>query len=77
MGSEIAVPPSVSSTRYPIHTHNGIVSVPPTKSGMFVEMFARQVASLLGVEYLPVLAKVRLTHEQFVLSRSHIEQNVS
>ncbi len=54
----------VLSSRYPIHTINGIVSVPPTKSGMLVEMFARQVASMLGLEYLPAIAKVRLTYEQ-------------
>ena len=29
-----------------------------------VEMFARQVADLLNVEYLPVLTKVRPTEEQ-------------
>ncbi len=50
--------------RYPIHTISGVVSVPPTKSGLLVEMFARQVASLLNVEYLPVLTKVRPTEEQ-------------
>ena len=50
--------------RYPIASISGIVSVPPTKSGMLVEQFARQVASMLGIEYLAVLAKVRVTQEQ-------------
>jgi len=31
---------------------------------MLVEMFARQVANMLGLEYLPAIAKVRLTYEQ-------------
>src|SRR5436305_5350389 len=44
--------------RYPLALINGIVSVPPTKSGLLVETFARQVANLLSVEYLPVLTKV-------------------
>jgi ATP-dependent DNA helicase RecQ len=54
----------VVQTRYPVHAINGVVSVPPTKSGLLVEMFARQVASILNVEYLPVLTKVRLTQAQ-------------
>ena len=54
----------VVRTRYPVHTIDGVVSVPPTKSGLLVEMFARQVADMLNVEYLPVLTKVRLTQEQ-------------
>ncbi len=58
----------VVKARYPIETINGIVSVPPTKSGMLVETFARQVADQLGLEYLPVLAKVRQTQEQKSLS---------
>ena len=55
-------------TRYPINMIDAIVSVPPTKSGMLVETFARQVAAQLGKEYLPVLAKVRATQEQKLLS---------
>jgi len=51
-------------TRYPIHTIDGIVSVPPTKSGPLVEAFARQIASQLNIEYLPVVIKERLTEEQ-------------
>ncbi len=51
-------------TRYPIAEINGIVSVPPTKSGSLVEVFARQVADRLGVEYLAVIVKVRQTGEQ-------------
>ena len=54
----------VIRARYPIYLLNGIVSVPPTKSGLLVEMFARQVAEKLGIEYLPVLEKVRQTQEQ-------------
>ncbi len=50
--------------RYPIEAINGIVSVPPTRSGMLVESFARQVAARLGVEYLAALEKVRITQEQ-------------
>jgi ATP-dependent DNA helicase RecQ len=55
-------------TRYPLEAIDGIVSVPPTKSGMLVETFARQVAGVLGLEYLPVLVKVRQTQEQKSLS---------
>jgi len=51
-------------TRYPIHTIDGIVSVPPTKSGPLVEAFARQIASQLNIEYLSVVIKERLTEEQ-------------
>ena len=51
-------------TRYPVDAINGIVSVPPTKSGPLVEMFARQVAAKLGIEYLSVITKVRPTQEQ-------------
>ena len=55
-------------TRYPIETINGIVSVPPTKSGLLVETFARQVATQLGIEYLSVIEKVRPTQEQKYLT---------
>ena len=55
-------------TRYPLYQINGIVSVPPTRSGRLVEMFARRVADLLHIEYLPLLTKVRLTQEQKRLS---------
>jgi ATP-dependent DNA helicase RecQ len=58
----------VVRTRYPLEAINGIVSVPPTRSGMLVENFARQVADLLGLEYLSNLAKVRQTQEQKSLS---------
>jgi ATP-dependent DNA helicase RecQ len=51
-------------TRYPVAAISGIVSVPPTKSGPLVEMFARQVAAKLGIEYLSVITKVRPTQEQ-------------
>ncbi len=58
----------VIRTRYPLDSINGIVSIPPTRSGMLVETFARQVADLLGLEYLSVLTKVRQTQEQKSLS---------
>lgn len=58
----------VIRTRYPIDTIHAIVSVPPTRSGMLVETFARQVAAQLGKEYLPVLAKSRATQEQKLLT---------
>ena len=51
-------------TRYPLEEINGIVSVPPTKSGVLVETFARRVAEQLALEYIPVIAKVRETYEQ-------------
>ena len=50
--------------RFPVATIDGIVSVPPTKSGLLVETFARQVATQLGIEYVAALAKVRSTQEQ-------------
>ena len=58
----------VIRSRYPVAEINAIVSVPPTKSGTLVEMFARQVAEQLAVEYVPVIAKVRQTYEQKSLS---------
>ncbi len=58
----------VVRTRYPLDVINGVVSVPPTKSGLMVEMFARQVADMSGVEYLPVVTKVRATQEQKYLT---------
>ncbi len=54
----------VIRARYPMHILNGIVSVPPTTSGLLVEMYARRVAALLNIEYLSVLVKVRPTREQ-------------
>jgi ATP-dependent DNA helicase RecQ len=58
----------VVRTRYPLDAIDGIVSVPPTKSGMLVELFARQIAERLALEYIPVIAKVRETNEQKSLS---------
>ena len=58
----------VVRTRYPLEAINGIVSVPPTKSGMLVETFARQIADLIDLKYLPILSKVRQTREQKSLS---------
>ena len=64
-------------TRYPLAAINSIVSVPPTRSGMLVETFARQVADQLSLEYLSVLAKVRRTQEQKSLSnRLQKKENV-
>lgn len=54
----------VIRARYPIEAIDGIVSVPPTRSGTLVETFARQVAEQLGIAYLPVIEKVRQTQEQ-------------
>jgi len=54
--------------RYPIEAIDGIVSVPPTRSGPLVETFARQVAGQLGIAYTPVIEKVRETNEQKSLS---------
>jgi len=51
-------------TRYPLNKIDGIVSVPPTKSGLLVETFARRVATLLNLEYLPLIIKTRSTREQ-------------
>ena len=39
----------VIRARYPIAAIQGIVSVPPTKNGLLVEMFARQIANALGI----------------------------
>lgn len=54
----------VCQARYPLHIINGIVSVPPSKNGGLVEMFARQVAEYLGIEYLDAMGKIRQTKEQ-------------
>jgi ATP-dependent DNA helicase RecQ len=50
--------------RYPLQSIEGVVSVPPTRGSMLVEMFARQVAERLGIMYLPVLVKNRITKKQ-------------
>ena len=54
----------VIRTRYPLAAITAIVSVPPTRSGILVEHFARQVAAALDIEYVAALAKVRPTREQ-------------
>lgn len=54
----------IARTRYPLEAIDAIVSVPPTRSGMLVETFARQVADQLGLEYISALVKVRQTQEQ-------------
>ena len=58
----------VVRTRYPLQAIDAVVSVPPTRSGMLVETFARQVAIQLDLEYVSVLVKVRQTQEQKSLS---------
>ncbi len=64
-------------TRYPLNKINGVVSIPPTKSGLLVETFARRVAGLLNLEYLPLLTKVRSTKEQKKLTnRAQKTENV-
>ena len=60
-------------TRYPAHTIEGVVSVPPTRGSMLVEMFARQVAERLGIVYLPTLAKTRITQKQKQLT-NHVQK---
>jgi adenine/guanine phosphoribosyltransferase-like PRPP-binding protein len=63
--------------RYPLDKIDGIVSIPPTKSGLLVETFSRRVASLLNVEYVPLLTKVRSTKEQKKLTnRAQKTENV-
>ena len=65
-------------TRYPIHTLQAVVSVPSTSQGnMLVDLFARQVADMLGLTYLPILAKTRTTRKQKSLTnRVQKEENV-
>ncbi len=47
--------------RYPIQHLQAVMSIPPTKSGMLVEIFARQVAEHLSLPYLSLLKKTRST----------------
>ncbi|GAC1356613.1 MAG: RecQ family ATP-dependent DNA helicase [Ktedonobacteraceae bacterium] len=54
----------IAQTRYPVSGFDAIVSVPPTKSGSLVELFARQIAERLGSEYLSALVKTRSTQLQ-------------
>ena len=54
----------VIKKHYPVHTIDGVVSVPPTRSGKLVEIFARQVADMLHVNYISALVKIRATGEQ-------------
>jgi len=56
---------------------DGIVSVPPTKSGPLVENSARRLASALRSKYLPVILKISLTGEQKNFTNSvQKEENV-
>lgn len=67
----------VAQARYPLHTISGVVSVPPTNGSLLVERFARQVADLLRLEYLPVLTKMRTTQMQKRLTnRAQKAENV-
>src|SRR5579883_2138964 len=68
---------AVLRARYPLASIQGIVSVPPTRSGPLVEQFARQVAAILALPYLAVIIKVRETQEQKCLkNRIQKEDNV-
>ncbi|HWS83448.1 MAG TPA: RecQ family ATP-dependent DNA helicase [Ktedonobacteraceae bacterium] len=63
--------------RYPIAEINGIIGIPPTRSGTLVEDFARQVAAMVSIEYLPALTKIRDTLEQkYLKNRLQKEDNV-
>src|SRR5207237_7719785 len=53
----------VVRARYP-SALDGVVSVPSTRSGNLVEIFARSVAHGLGMPYISELMKRRLTQEQ-------------
>jgi ATP-dependent DNA helicase RecQ len=67
----------VLHTRYPIAEIDGIISIPPTRSGTLVENFARQAAAMVNIEYLPVLTKIRDTLEQkYLKNRLQKEDNV-
>lgn len=65
-------------SRYPVHVLQAVVSVPSTTQGnSLVEMFARQVAMILGLTYLPILVKARTTRKQKSLTNSvQKEENV-
>lgn len=64
-------------TRYPMHTLQGVVHVPSTSGNTLVDVFAQQVASMLGLTYLPVLTKKRTTHKQKrLVNRVQKEANV-
>ncbi len=54
----------VINSHYPVDRISGIISVPPTKSGKLVEMFARSIAGMLHIDYMHVLTKIRSTDEQ-------------
>lgn len=60
----------VINQRYPVADLEGVVCVPPTKSGRLVEDFARRVARKIGVQYIPGLVKQRSTQEQKVCNNA-------
>jgi ATP-dependent DNA helicase, RecQ family len=49
---------------YSVESIDAIVSIPPTKSGTLVETFARNIANVLSITYVPALRKRRETKEQ-------------
>ena len=60
-----------------MHSLQAVVSVPSTSGNTLVDVFARQVATLLGLPYLPILAKTRPTRRQKTLTnRVQKEENV-
>jgi len=67
----------IVQARYPMHVLQGVVSVPSTSGSMLVDMFAQQVARMLGLAYLPVLKKTRIMRKQKSLT-NHVqkEENV-
>lgn len=67
----------VISKHYPLDIIDAVVSIPPTKSGNLVEIFAKRVANMLSITYVLALVKKRETREQkdFV-NKAQKEQNV-
>jgi ATP-dependent DNA helicase RecQ len=64
-------------TRYPLNMLQGIVSVPSTTGNTLVDVFAQQVAHMLGLTYFPALKKIRPTHKQKSLTnRVQKEENM-
>ncbi len=63
--------------RYPLTLIDCVMSVPPTRSGNLVEIFARSIANVLSITYVLALVKTRETGEQkdFV-NKVQKEQNV-
>ncbi len=67
----------IIQARYPLALLKGVVSVPSTSGNILVTIFARQVATMLGLAYLPILEKTRTTRKQKSLTnRVQKEENV-